>query len=150
MAVPIASQCDLFHSPTVWSSVASGNAARRFGCGRRQQVVLERARRSNERQPAFERAPHEQPGNQQAVDLVGALEDPVHTRVAVVPLGGVVADEAVAAMDLDVLVEDVVQHLAAGDFQDRRLDCELLERSQHGIRRAALRAAAPSMSPAVR
>ncbi len=70
-------------------------------------------------------------GDQQPVDFVRPLEDPVHARVAVVAFGGVVAHEAVAAVDLDVLVEDEVQGLAARDLQDRRLDREFLECGQN-------------------
>ena len=90
------------------------------------------------------------PGNQQAVDLVGALEDAVDARVAVVPLGRVVADEAVAAVDLHVLVEDEVERLAARDLEDRRLDRELLERGQDLRRGVTGLPACASTSPAVR
>ena len=94
------------------------------------------------------------PGNQQAVDLVGAFEDAVDARVAVVALGRVVAHEAVAAVDLDVLVEHEVQHLAAGDLRDRRFDGVFLERGERRRSVGRARAAWPSMrasiSPAVR
>ena len=36
-------------------------------------------------------------------------------------------------MDLDVLVHHEIDHLAAGDLQDRRFDRELFERCQHGV-----------------
>ena len=89
IAVPITISATFFMPPTVRRSrlerrVADGA----FGGGRRQQLVLERARRGDQRQAALERAPHQHARDQQAVDLVGALEDPVHARVAVVPLGG--------------------------------------------------------------
>ena len=45
-------------------------------------------------------------------------------------LGRVVAHVAVAAVNLDVLVEHEVEHLAAGDLGDRRLDRVLLERGE--------------------
>ena len=77
------------------------------------------------------------PGNQQPVDFVRAFEDAIDARVAILPLGRVVAHEAVAAVNLDVLVDGVVDHLAAGDLEDRRFDRELLERGEHG--RAARR-----------
>ena len=63
---------------------------------------------------------------------------------------GIVVDEAVAAVDLDVLVDDEVDHLAAGDLQDRRLDRELLERCQHGVAGVRLPCSALSIRPAVR
>ena len=56
-------------------------------------------------------------------------------------LGRIIPDEAVAAMDLDVLVEDEIQRLAAGDLRDRRFDGEFLERRERGRRRR--RRAAP-------
>jgi len=51
--------------------------------------------------------------------------------VAEAPLGRILAHEAVAAEDLHFLVDDEVDHLAAGDLQQRRLDRELLERAGH-------------------
>src|SRR3712207_7460332 len=42
----------------------------------------------------------------------------------------IVANESISAVDLDVLVDDEIDHLAARHFQDRRLDGELLERSE--------------------
>ena len=90
-------------------------------------------------------------GNQQPVDLVGAFEDAVDARIAVIPLGGVVLDEAVAAMNLHVLVEHEVECLAADDLRDGRLDGELLEGARAARRRRAqLPASAASISPAVR
>src|SRR3954465_8023622 len=44
---------------------------------------------------------------------------------------GVVADEAIAAVDLHVFVDDKVDHLAARDLENRGLDGELLERVEH-------------------
>ena len=82
---------------------------------------------------ALDRALGQHAGDQQAVDLVGAFEDAVDPRVAVLPLGRVVVHEAVAAVDLHVLVDDEVDHLAARDLEDRRLDGELLERGEHGV-----------------
>ena len=60
---------------------------------------------------ALDRAPRQHAGHEQAIDLVGPFEDPVDARVAVVPLGGIVLHEAVAAVNLHVLVEDEVEHL---------------------------------------
>jgi len=51
-------------------------------------------------------------------------------------LGRVVADIAVAAVNLDVLVQDVVQRFAARHFRDGRLDGVFLERRK---RRRAVR-----------
>jgi hypothetical protein len=117
---------------------------------RRQHFVLQRPRRRDERQFALEAAAHQHAWDEHAVDLVRALEDPVDPGVAEIALGHVVADEAVAAVDLHVLVEHEVERFGAHHLADRRLDRELLERA--GLRGAALirlRDAA-SMSPAVR
>ena len=76
----------------------------------------------DQRQLPFERTPDQHARNQQPVDLVRAFEDAVDARVAIMPLGGVIPDVAIAAVDLDVLVEDVVERLAPGDLRNRRLD----------------------------
>jgi hypothetical protein len=56
------------------------------------------------------------------------------------PLGRVVADEPVAAVNLDVLVEHVVQHLAPEDLRDRGFDRVLLERGERdGLIRRVVR-----------
>ena len=47
-------------------------------------------------------------------------------------LGRVVPDEPVAAVDLHVLVEHLVQRLAARHLEDRRLDGVLLQRAENG------------------
>ena len=77
--------------------------------------------------------------DQQPVDLVRAFEDAVHARIAVVPLGGIVLHEPVAAVNLHVLVEHEIQRLAARDFRNRRLDGELFHapRARHPGRRSA-------------
>ena len=62
-------------------------------------------------------------------------------RVTIVPLGGIVANIAVGAMDLHVLVEHEIERLAAEHFRDRRLDRELLER--RGQRQVAAVACSP-------
>ena len=78
------------------------------------------------------------------------FEDAVDARVAVVALGGIVADVAVAAVNLDVLVEDEVERLAAGDLQDRRLDGELFERGAGSAFGACPPCQRASIRPAVR
>ena len=60
-------------------------------------------------------------GNEQAVDLIGSLEDPVDPLVPVKSLGRIIADKAVAAMDLHHLVNSSGQHLAAEDLGDAAL-----------------------------
>ena len=95
---------------------------------RRKDFVLQLPGGGYQRQVPLQRAPHQHARDQQPVDLVGPLEDPVDARVAVVPLCGVVPDVAVAAVDLDVLVEDIVEDLAARYFEDGRLDGVLLQR----------------------
>ena len=97
---------------------------------RTEQLVLERFGRGNQRELALQRAANQHARNQQPVDFVRALEDPVHARVAEVALGGIIADVAVAAVNLNVLVEDEVERFAAGDLGDRRLDVVLLERRE--------------------
>ena len=92
-----------------------------------------RARRGDDRQRALGRPFGQHAGDQQPVDLVGAFEDAVDPGVAVLALGGIVVHEAVAAVDLHVLVDDDVNHLAARDLEDGRLDGELFERGEHGV-----------------
>ena len=87
--------------------------------GRRtQELVLQRSRRRDDRQLVLCGALGEHAGNQEAIDLVGAFENPVHARVPVVALGGVVLHVAVAAVNLNVLVEREVERLAARDLRD--------------------------------
>ena len=78
----------------------------------------------------FDRAAGEHARNQQAIDLVGAFENPVDTRIAVVTLGRIVAHVAVAAVNLDVFVEHEVQHLTAGDLRNRRFNRVFLQRGE--------------------
>ena len=103
-----------------------------------EYLVLQLARSGNQRKIAFERAPDQHAGNQQAVDLVCALENAIDARVPVVPLGRVVLHEPVAAVYLNVLVEHELQRLASCDFRDRRFDRELFHRRENGSRSAGL------------
>ena len=90
------------------------------------------------------------PGHDQAVDLVGALEDAVDARVAQQPLGLVLLDEAVAAVDLHRLVGAEVEHLGAEHLDDRSLDRELLDRVDLARADRRCRAARSSIRPVVR
>jgi len=75
-------------------------------------------------------------GDQQPVDLVGALEDPVDPLVAVEALGRVVADETIAAVDLHDLVDGLGQDLAAEDLGDAAVaQFSILYLARHGRRR---------------
>ena len=103
---------------------------RKSSCGNGQKLVLELACRGDDRQLVLRGALGEHARNEQAVDLVGAFENPVDARVAVVTFGRIIADEAVAAVDLHVLVEDVVHHLAAGDLRDRGFNGVLFQRGE--------------------
>ena len=85
---------------------------------RREQLALQRLCSRDQRQPTLERTFHDHARHQQPVDFVGALKDAVDTGVAVVALGGIVVYKTVAAVDLDVFVQHVVDHLAAGDLED--------------------------------
>ncbi len=105
--------------------------------GRARHLVGQPRRRRDQPDVALGGAARQQAGDQQPVDLVGAFEDAVDAGVAVAAFGRVVADEAVAAVDLHVLVDHVVGGLAAGDLGDRRLDGVLLERRQQPRRRRA-------------
>ena len=99
---------------------------------RRQQLVLQLLRGGDQGQRALDGPLDEHARDEQPVDLVRPLEDAVHPRIAVVALGRVVPDEPVAAVDLHVLVEHLVQRLAARHLEDRRLDGVLLQRAENG------------------
>ncbi len=81
---------------------------------------------------AGHRGLHEPAGDDEAVDLVGALEDAVDAGVAVGALGGVLLDVAVAGEDLDGLVDDAVEHLGGPDLDDGALDGVVLDRLLNG------------------
>ena len=97
---------------------------------RRRQLVHERHRLVEDGQLALYRPAHESAGHEQPVDLVGALEDPVHAGVTPVALGRVVLDVPGAPEDLDGLVDRVVQHLRAPHLEHRALDVVLLDAGQ--------------------
>jgi len=86
------------------------------------------------RQPALSGALEDHAGGEQSVDLIGALEDAIDAGVAVGTLDHVVLVEAVAAVDLDSFVGDVVDGFRAEDFGDRALDGEFLDRFEHLLR----------------
>ena len=73
--------------------------------------------------PLEERARDEEP-----VDLVGALEDPVHPVVPVDALDDVLLHEPIPAVDLDPLVGGLRERLRAPHLQDRGLHAVLLHR----------------------
>ena len=86
-----------------------------------------------ERQLALQGPAQDGAGDEEPVDLVGPLEDPVDPLVAVEPLGGVLLGEAVAAVDLHHVVHHVGQHLAAEDLGDGALDGVLLDARLVGL-----------------
>ena len=75
---------------TARRSASSGPSDPRSSDGGAMSLVHQSLRRGDERQTALEGAPHEHAGNQQPIDLVRALEDAVHARVAIVALGRIV------------------------------------------------------------
>ena len=81
-----------------------------------------------ERQPTLTDAPEERRRDDETVDLIRALEDPVDARVPVVALDGIVSGEPVAPQDLQRFVSHEVERLRAEDLQDRRLDRVFLDR----------------------
>ena len=83
-----------------------GCFARDVGVGGVRQLSIEAHHRLHQRQLALHRALEQRAGDEQAVDLVGALEDAVDARVAVGALDRVLLDEAVAAEDLHRLVDE--------------------------------------------
>src|SRR5207247_10124316 len=60
-------------------------------------------------------------GDQDLLDLVGAVVDLEHARVAIVLLDRVVGHEAVAAVDLDGRRADALAHLGGEELRHRRL-----------------------------
>src|SRR5262245_7267372 len=65
-------------------------------------------------------------GDHMALDLVGALEDAGHTRVAIHAFKWQLAREAHAAVDLDRLVDHLRGHLGAIELDYARLECRAL------------------------
>src|SRR5215213_7710666 len=62
----------------------------------------------------------ETPGDDEALDLVGALADLQHLLVAVEPRDGVLVHEPVPAVDLKRRVHRTVRQLAGVELRDRR------------------------------
>src|SRR5262249_47994931 len=81
-----------------------------------------------EREAARADALEQRRWDDQAIDLVRALEDAVDARVAIVALDRILGREAIAAERLQRLVRDEVHRLGAEHLQDRRLDRVLLDR----------------------
>ena len=94
----------------------------------RREVGIDLLHEVEHRQAVRHHALHHRRGNQEAVDLVRALEDAVDAGVAVLALERVVGDEAVAAHHLQRFVDDEVERLGAEDLHDRLLDRVLLDR----------------------
>ena len=107
------------------------------GVGRRAGHDLghHRLRGRNQRELAARGALQQHAGDQQAVDFVGAFEDAVDARIAVGALDRVVLMVAVAAVDLDAFVDDVVEHFGGVDLDDGALDGELLDGLEHAAAR---------------
>src|SRR6185369_14525523 len=57
-----------------------------------------------------------------AVNFIRPFEDAIDTGVAVGTLGWILFDEAIASIDLDGFIDDIVDHLRSPDFQDGALD----------------------------
>ena len=118
---------------TIAVSAARNASSSARGGGPGGDLVHERVGLVEHRQLALHRAADEPAGDQQPVDLVGALEDAVDAGVAPVALGGVVLDVAGAPEDLHRLVHAVVEDLGGVDLHHRALDVVLLDAPQ-GVR----------------
>src|SRR6185437_17020510 len=70
-----------------------------------EDLISKRFRGLHQTQPALLGALEQHAGGEQAVDFVGAFEDPVDARIAVSALDGVVLMVAVAAVDLHAFVQ---------------------------------------------
>ena len=126
-----------------FARIASGVERRRL-----RHLVHELLDRRQQRQLPAERALHQPAGDDQPVDFVGALEDSVDARIAVVALRRILLDVAVAAHGGDQLVGHQRQHLRAIDLQDGALDGVLLD-APSGSRAALWACSGPSAaSPA--
>src|SRR5690606_12607628 len=79
-------------------------------------------RRAEQPQAPAHRALEELLDREQAVDLVGALEDAVDATVAVGRLDGVVGREPVTSVDLERLVYHRVEDLRAEHLYEAELD----------------------------
>ncbi len=151
MAAPSPSRMTFLNGATACASASSGSALEPSlpdGVGAHERIE-HLARGRDKREVPFHGALHEQPGDQQPIDLVRPFEDSIDARVAIMALGGVVADVTVAAVNLHVLIEHVLERLAAGHLRDRRLDGELLQHRRQA-RRPDYRRARSSIKPATR
>ena len=70
----------------------------------------------NKRQVATRRTLQQHAGNEQAIDLIGTLEEPIDARIAVGSLNGIILVIAVAAMNLDSFVNHEIEHFRSVDF----------------------------------
>ncbi len=101
-------------------------------------LLLHLADQGHQRQTSLQRALQQRARHQQAVDLVGPLEDAIDARVAADALDGIVLDIAGAAEDLQRLVGRDVQHLGPEHLDDRRLDGMLLDAVDHLLLRGRI------------
>jgi hypothetical protein len=109
-----------------------GRAGRRTG-GRRtaragKQRVLRPAGRAQEVEATRHRALEQRARDEQPIDLVRALPDSVDATITVGAGRRIVLDVAIAAMDLDELVDHAIELFGGEDLGDRAFDRQLLER----------------------
>ena len=112
------------------SAPSSSSRHRRTG----EHFVHQFLDRRHQRQLPGHRALQQESGDDQPVDLVGAFEDAIDAGVAIRALRRILLDKSVARVNLHGLVDDVVDHLRAPDFNDRALDGVLLDRLQRLLR----------------
>ena len=125
-AAPAISSESFFALETIFCSAASsafGFVAHR---GARHDFVHRLLDGGQQRKLSAHGALQQPAGDDEPVDFVGAFEDAVHARVAIGALRRILLDKAVATVNLHGLIDDVVEHLRAGDLDDGALDGILL------------------------
>jgi hypothetical protein len=118
-----------------------------------QHFVHQLLDRRHQRQLAAHRALQQETRDDEPVDFVGAFEDAIDAGIAIGALRRILFHEAVAGIDLHRLVDDVIDHLRAPDFEDRALDRIFLDRlapflwPRRGWPSRSPKAARPSFRP---
>ena len=96
----------------------------------RENLGLQFLHRLDQRQSALLRALQHHAGGEQAVDFVGAFENPVDARIAIGVLARILLTEAVAAVNLDALIYNVIERFRREHFNEAAFGRELFDSLQ--------------------
>ena len=107
---------------------------RRLSGGRGGELPDDLQRGGEQRQPAPLAAAEQHAGDQQPVDLICALEQPVDAAIAVGAGRWIVLNKTVSPVDLHGFVGDIVENFRRIHFVDGALDRILLKRAHRLVR----------------